>query len=163
MADWLVAQVSHQGHLVASKHLKRIGLESHYPLCRRTYGRPQRTEVRALFPGYMFVRSPVKWYCIVECSSEIFGIVAKSSDLEPLRSRALDAYVEDLIKRRDRDGFLPAPPKRSKFLRGDKVYVSSPAFEGLASFFKQRGDDGAEVSLANGLKVVVWQEWLSAA
>lgn len=152
MASWLVAQIAHQRHELVSTHVTRIGLQSFYPQWRRTKGR--LTETKALYPGYMFVRSPSAWYCVVECCSAVFGVVARQSTLEPLRSDRLDSHIEKLMEQSKRDGFVSAPAQRSKFLRGDKIYVGRGMFMGEATYVRSRGSDGAEITVGLGTALV---------
>lgn len=157
MAEWIVAQVAPQLHERARKFIK---FPSFYAMTRRTYGRPERTEVKALYPGYLFVRSGGEWYSLLACSA-VWGIVSMASTLEPLTSEALDAHVEKLMARVDSDGYLPAPKVRSKFLRGDRVRVETPLFEGEGTFLRTRGSDSAEVSLdGSDISFTVYQRSL---
>jgi len=124
MGEWLVARIAAHRHEYAAEHIRRVGFESFYPQWFRAWGRPVKTEVVDLYPGYMFVRSPVLWYPIVQSSPAVYGIVG-GDDLSPFRSSALDAHVEALLSSRRKDGFVPMPKwlSRSRFRRsaGDVV------------------------------------------
>jgi hypothetical protein len=152
MAEWLVAQIAPTRHEYVAHHVSRIGLKSFYPRWRRTHGRPPQVEEGDLYPGYMFVCSPIYWYRILSCCSAVYGIAAQPSTLEPLRSEALDAHVLALIARTDRDGFLnpPITPKRVRFMRGDKVRIENWMITGEATFVRFKNGGGAEVVPVGG-------------
>lgn len=152
MAQWLVAQIIPKQHQYVTECVARMGMDSHYPRWRRRYGRRfDVVEERDLYPGYMFILSPVLWYRILERCSAVVGIAA-NADREPLRSLALDAHVEHLRRSVDSDGFLPPPrvQRRTRFLRGDRVHVQNKFFTGDATFLKLRSDGGAEVVSVEG-------------
>lgn len=152
----MVAQVAASRASYAVGHARRVGFPAFYPVWRRVYGRPPRTEGGALYPGYMFVKSPVYWYPILDCCSAVLGIVARPSDLEPLRSLALDRHVEKLMAQADRrGGFVEAPAdrRRTSFMRGDRVVVDSKFFGGSGTLVKVRS--GAAVVHIDGTAVPV--------
>jgi transcription antitermination factor NusG len=126
MAEWIVAHVLANAEQAVAERLRTLGVFSYFPkyrqqVCdRRTHRK--RWKEKALFPGYLFIRSKLRPMFLE--INEIFAFL-------PGMSSKLDHAIETLIAS-EINGFVALPEVKvvSRFNRGDPVRVISGLFRG---------------------------------
>jgi transcription antitermination factor NusG len=132
MPSWLVARTLPNRERLVQKRLVLAGTSSYYPIFshsvidRRTH-RP-RVTIEPLFPCYLFVHSPYRFYFIRE-TEDVTSVVMDGETAA--RSRGLDRAVEKMIRIENRDGMIEMPVKRSKFATGDRLRIMAGVFQDL--------------------------------
>jgi len=128
MENWYLIQFKRNSHRIAERNLNRQGFKTFLPLQNFTakHGSKFSTNIKPLFPGYMFVNiksDGVPWHRI-NSTIGVYRLICHDG----LPRRVPDAVVSGLISRCDRFGkLLPSTLIR----RGDCVEIESGA---LANF-----------------------------
>jgi transcription antitermination factor NusG len=143
--QWLVARVNPILERRAARQVARAG---HLSFAPHYVGDGRR---RALFPSYLFIRSPSRWYHLLGMDG-IVGLVAKRSEAGVFRSLGLDTAVEKIMMTADSGGNVPCPPRiiRSRFVRGDRVRVVAGVFRDCLGEFSEFRAGRSRVCLASG-------------
>lgn len=124
-ATWFLAQVKANSHNIAERNLLRQGLRTFLPMqeeTRRVRGKFV-TQMRPLFPGYIFVSLDIlrgRWR-VVNSTYGVTRLVSFGDEPAPV---PLD-LVSELMLRCDRDGKL-LPPRLLN--PGDEVKVTKGPF-----------------------------------
>lgn len=152
MADWLVARILGTYSDQIERHLARLKLPSFQPRClldRISHGKVCHV-VRPIYPNYLFVRSPLRFYHILDLDG-VVGII-RCGDA-PWRSDLLDRVVEVMIGKLDADGLLPAPVVLARkhayksFHKGERVKVTTGVMRGLCGSIEELRGQSAFVWL----------------
>jgi transcriptional antiterminator RfaH len=142
---WFVAQLKPNSAGVAQTHLARQGFETFNPRRMETLetrsGR-LRTQERALFPGYLFIRfdpADRAWRAINSTRG-----VSRLILSDPTRPQPLPAsFVAGLFARCDSSGLLCAPEALAE---GDRVrIVSGPFADVVTRIERLKGDARVQV------------------
>jgi len=147
LLDWLVARCNPIMEQRALRQISRCGAWGFSP----SYWDGRETRRRALYPSYLFVNSPRRFYQLLSVDG-VIGLVSRRTERVPFRSEALDTAVEKLAMAADAEGRVPAPPRilKSKFNRGDHVYVTAGVFRDQRGVFETFREGRSQVSLASG-------------
>ena len=121
---WYVAQLKPNGERLAEENLVRQGFDVFAPTLRKTTPRKDRfrDELRPLFPGYLFVRSPAQ----AACWRAIGGTlgIRKLVSFGEGRPSAVPAGIIEWL----REHFSHTDPVASDLRKGDLVRVISGPF-----------------------------------
>lgn len=127
---WFLAQLKPNSHNIAQRNLARQGFQTFLPLHEET--RPARgkftTQMRPLFPGYIFVALD-KLHGGWRTVNSTFGVTRLVSLGKEPTAVPLD-LVSQLMLRCDREGKL-LPPER--FKPGDQVMLTKGPFADFAA------------------------------
>lgn len=154
MTNWVISRIFQNSFTGGARELARRSIPYFYPRCRVRVVKNFRysVEVTPIFPDYLFIFSPGRWYHL----QEIPGIISfvKFVDDQPYRSNALDEEVHDMMRTVDADGFCPAPDamriksKLGRFVKNDNVQIVSGAFSGISGVVEDVS--GSKVTVSSG-------------
>lgn len=123
--EWYLAQCKPNCGKIAERNLKRQGIRTFLPLSQQTRrsGTKFVSELRPLFPGYVFVGvypGGQHWRAI----NSTYG-VSRLVAFSEHPARVPSGFVADLMRRCDAEGRLLPPPQLAP---GDRVRVISGSF-----------------------------------
>jgi transcriptional antiterminator RfaH len=140
---WYAVNVKHHQEAQAEISLQRLGVETFYPLLRRSRiirRKPQIT-TGPLFPGYLFAKfSYQAHYRAVSYAHGVariveFGVVPAIVDEGIIRA------IEDRVE----DGYVTIPAHT--FKRGEPVRITEGHLQGLQAVFERNMSDQERVVL----------------
>ena len=127
---WFLVQLKPNSHNIAERNLRRQGVQTFLPLQEITRRQQTRfvSELRPLFPGYMFVRlDPDSWpWRKINATYGVSRIVS----IRDVPARVPSGLVESLIQRCDARGSILIG---GSLRRGDEVKVVEGPFAEFAA------------------------------
>ena len=131
MPDWLVARTRPNCETAVIRRLAALGFAAYSPRYRKAVHNrrtPRRGYViRALYPCYLFVRSPQRHFFLRDID-DVTSILMTGS--VPARSSSLDEAIA-LLQARERDGFVNPPPECNetpRFVPGQRIRIAEGVF-----------------------------------
>jgi transcriptional antiterminator RfaH len=129
-APWIVVNTQAHREHIALENLYRQEFDAYCPMIRRrrSHARRVSTVLRALFPGYLFVRADrhlARWRPILSTYG-VRAIVRAGKELSFID----DAFITSL-KAREVDGAIVRPPNPYRI--GQRVQILTGPFDGLVA------------------------------
>jgi transcriptional antiterminator RfaH len=121
---WIVAMTKPNSEAIAGYNLQRQGFEYYLPQIQIKHPN-KKTQIRPLFPRYIFIAIKDAWYCL-KSTRGIARILLGDDGPQVLPSHVIDT----LKKQEDSKGYVALEPK-PKFLPGDKLKATEGPFLGL--------------------------------
>lgn len=141
--NWYVVNTKNRQERIAQKNLEKLGVETFFPLLKRTKSVRQRQfgEFGPLFPGYLFARFDLgSRFRAVNFAQGVRNLVTFGSSPEIIEDEIIDS-----IKSRLENGHLTV--KAPAFTSGQPVKILEGAFQGVQAVFEKEMDDHQRVIL----------------
>ena len=131
MSFWAAAQLVPNKTALALHFLQQAGYETYDPLTRleRVHHGRRTYILHQLFPGYAFVEIQLQWHAVRWCP----GIV-RLVTTDGKKPAAVPDHIINSLRRRERGGVIPLPPKGG-IMVGERVRIVSGALSGQLGIF----------------------------
>ncbi len=125
------------------QRLDGAGYECLFPRIRKKTRRAGQTDVRPLFPTYLFVRFALEQVRTIRYTHGVSRIV--SFGLEP---QEVEAGIVDAVRgRMDEEGIVALVPRPTDWKPGEKIRIEDGPFSGLEAVFIEELPDRERVVL----------------
>ena len=123
MGNWIAVRTQPRRENWAAENVMRQDCEFYLPryLVYSTRLRQCRSEI--LFRSYLFAKPENGQWRFLLGTFGVSSVMMRGESPAPV----MQQHIDELRKREDRDGFIVLP-KRSRFMEGDKVRVTSGPF-----------------------------------
>ena len=114
VVPWVAAMTKPNCEAVAEENLRRQGFACYVPRFQQRYPN-KKTQIRPLFPRYIFIYIERAWYCL-RGTRGITHVIMGESGPQPIPANE----IEKLRARQDKKGYINLEP-RPKFLPGEAL------------------------------------------
>lgn len=135
MSNWILLRSKSGQEKTAAEHVTQQGHEVYFPRYLRTRwltndNRRIRAAVpTALFPTYLFTKIDSHWRHLLSTVG-VYEVLLRGDEPAPVRPEVID-----LLRSRERDGFVELPPPPAKLRRNIAVQVTRGHLTGSIGLF----------------------------